>query len=283
MNIRSYHLFTLTLLLSLCLAPANICGQSILPGVVTAKQTADLTPGTTQNLVEIFVEEGETVKQGQILAKLDARMAEAEYKAAKVVAEGGANVQLAEIELTEAQTKAQRMQIALTRNAGTQLEVEVAQNAVRKAEANLQLAKDLLEQAWQTAETAKQRLELYYIRAPFDGQITRVNVRIGNRVDPTQTVMQIISSSELMAELHLPLQLYGRFQVGDTHQLTGGMPVENPVTARLTHVSSVVDTATQTFRVRFEIDNSDAKLPVGFPVTLKEQDLAQTRSASHKN
>ena len=273
----------LAFIVGLLFCTATIGQESSLPGVVTATRTAELSTGVSQTLTQIKVRPGEFVKKGDLLAVLNPKIAQAEYAAAAAVANSSASTDLARIGVKEAKSRLERTLNALQRGAANDMEVAQAKDEYNKAVAALKITLDTLEQARQTAELSKQRLELYHIRAPFDGQVDRIYVRVGNFIAGDTPLISLVSSEELQVELHLPIERFGQLTVGNDYQLTAEAPLNRNVTARLQYVSPNVDAASGTFYCLFTIENVQRTLPAGFSVQLKNQSTEDTQHVVYGN
>ena len=129
-------------------------------------------------LQNIFVDEGQFVKAGQVMFRIMPKIYEAELQ--KAVAEAKA----AEIEWQNAKALADK-------------------NIVSKSEQSMAMAK--LEQAKAEVAMAKLHLSFTEIRAPFDGTIDRIPKKIGSLID----------EGELLTTLSDNNQVYAYFNVSE--------------------------------------------------------------------
>ncbi|GAG09294.1 unnamed protein product, partial [marine sediment metagenome] len=67
-------------------------------------------------------------------------------------------------------------------------------------------------QARQNLSLEVARLESHNIRAPFDGQVVRIDATVGTTLSPADKFLTIVSLDSLSAELYLPLELFGELQ-----------------------------------------------------------------------
>ncbi len=121
-------------------------------GVVRAAREADLLFQVTGTVAEVYVEEGDTVREGDLLAMLDVRSfdldierAEAQLASAQsqeiALGEGGRSADLAS---ANAQVRQAEANLAQVRAGPRQPEIDNAQAAVAAAQANLQQRRDQL-------------------------------------------------------------------------------------------------------------------------------------------
>lgn len=128
-------------------------------------------------LQEIFVDEGQTVKKGQLLFRIMPNLYEAEMMRAK------SEVQVAEIEVQNTQALADK-------NVVSKNELAMAKAKLNKAKAELALA-----------ET---HLQFTEIRAPFDGIIDRFHVRLGSLVEEGDLLTNLSDNSKLWVYFNVP-------------------------------------------------------------------------------
>ena len=73
----------------------------------------------------------------------------------------------------------------------------------------------------------------------------------------------------LEAQLNLPVEMYGQLEMGRAYRFIARQPVNREIDGKLRLVIPLIDTASQTFRCIFTIDNRKERLPAGFTVYLK--------------
>ena len=100
------------------------------------------------------------------------------------------------------------------------------------------------------------------------------NAEPGATLTQTDPVLAVAALDPLEAHINLPVRVYDSLQVGAVYQLKAGDPISATVPARLKHVYRIIDTASETVRCVFTIENPDAKLIAGFPVYLSSLETA---------
>lgn len=136
-------------------------------------------------LEKIYVDEGQSVKAGQLLFKIMPKMYEAELLKAQSEAKA------AEIELQNAKTLADK-------------------NIVSKSEQAVAQAK--LEQARAEVSLAKLHLSFTEIRAPFDGTIDRIPKKLGSLIDEGELLTTLSDNSQVYAYFNLSEPEYLEYQ-----------------------------------------------------------------------
>jgi RND family efflux transporter MFP subunit len=220
-------------------------------------------------LRSIEIDEGEQVSAGQLLARLDDRLQVVVVESARLTAESDASVQLAVQDLEEANENLSRLGQAFKRGAATDTELRQARIRTMKAVAAHTEAKEARELAAIKLELEQRRLEQYRLVAPFDGTITRVVAEVGAMLTAEDDVLVLVDLSTLEARINVPARLYWDLDPEAEYTLIAGSPVNDELVARLKHADPVIDSASQTFRCVFAIDNHDGRLPAGFAVSLQ--------------
>jgi RND family efflux transporter MFP subunit len=239
-----------------------------LPGIANARRRVTLTAPIEGALLEIRCTEGELVQRGAVLAVIDNCVATAATRLAAAEAEHKGGIARAESDLRAAQKLVARMTQAGERRAASELEIERAESAVEQAEALLSQAHEQQEAAQVALALEQAKLEMYNIRAPFSGRVTRIRSEVGETVTLVKPVLELVDTSQLRVELYLPALSYARLEQGVNYSLLASAPVDQSLSARLVLKDHDIDTGTQTFRCVFEIDNVDGDLPSGFTARL---------------
>ncbi|MBP4139016.1 efflux RND transporter periplasmic adaptor subunit [Flavobacterium geliluteum] len=136
-------------------------------------------------LQNIYVDEGQSVKAGQVLFRIMPKMYEAELLKAQ------AEQKSAEIEFLNAKTLADKN--------------IVSKNEQAVAQAKLQAAK---------AEVALAKLHLSFteIRAPFDGTIDRIPLKLGSLIDEGELLTSLSDNSQVFAYFNVSEPEYLQYQ-----------------------------------------------------------------------
>ena len=225
-------------------------GAKEAPGIVAARQSADITARTAATLVGVFVHEGDLVREGQKLAELDSRDLEARIAAAKA-------------EDRSASAEKERVDRLAGTGAATPREKEVASSSAAAARAAL----------------AEARAGLSYLRpaAPFSGRVTSVPVHAGDHVTPGQRLVLLESDSgfEVQAAVDgtsAPQLVPGR----KVDARVDGLPQALPAVVR--SLSPAGDPETHRFLLRADLPR-DARLRSG---TYAAVELPDASAASRR-
>jgi HlyD family secretion protein len=247
---------------------------------------------------KVLVSEGDHVKAGQLLVKLDD--AEARSQAARALAQlrsaeaalsgikaGGTQEELltSRADLTKAQAErddAQRNLLAVQKlrqnGAASPAEVEAAQNRLKKADADVQLLQAKVSGRFSSPEVAKveasaaearaaytaaqEVLRHSNVTAPFAGTVYQLPVKPGSYVNGGELLVQVANLDKVRVRAFVDEPEIGRLAKGQQVEIkwdaTPGRTWEGTLTRVPTSVTMV---GTRTVgEITSEIDNSDRKL-----------------------
>jgi HlyD family secretion protein len=152
-------------------SPSQANASLTASGYVVAQREAAVASKGTGRLVYLGVVEGDKVKTGQVLARIEDNDIKAQLEQAK------ANLQLQQADLKDAQNTYDRINALLKTGSTTQMESDAAEARLNRVKASISVA--------QAAVTAAEvALENTLIRAPFDGTVLTKNAEIGEIVAP---------------------------------------------------------------------------------------------------
>jgi membrane fusion protein (multidrug efflux system) len=227
-----------------------------LTGVLSSNERTDLAANATGRVVRTFVERGDHVAQGALLAQLDAR------SAALSRAEAEANVASASEQLKNVKADCQRYVGLLAKGAITQQEYDRQTTSCQTQTASEEAAKVRAAQAGQTLTDSA-------IRAPFSGVIAERFVHVGDYVHADTRVVTLLVDDPLRLELTVPEPNIGSVHPGlnvsfETVALAGRV-----FNATVKYMGGEIREATRDLVVEAVTDNHDHALLPGMFVTAK--------------
>jgi RND family efflux transporter MFP subunit len=154
-------------------------------GYVTARRRATVSSKITGKVVEINVEEGMAVKEGQILARLDDATSRAAVALAEAQAEAARRaVRESEVRLVEAKLRLGRLTQLVGDGYATPAEVDAANAEVDSLEARIIAAREQVHVAERQIAFERTNLDNTIIRAPFSGMAISRDAQPGEMVSP---------------------------------------------------------------------------------------------------
>jgi RND family efflux transporter MFP subunit len=154
-------------------------------GYVTARRRATVSSKITGKVVQVNIEEGMAVREGQVVARLDDETQRAVVALAEAQAEAARrNVNESEVRLNEARINLDRVTKLVGIGYSTAAEVDTARAAVDSLQARIQAAREQVRVAEQQIALERTNLDNTIIRAPFKGVVISKDAQPGEMVSP---------------------------------------------------------------------------------------------------
>jgi HlyD family secretion protein len=171
-------------------------------GKLQAATEVKLSANVSGDLLELDAHEGELVKKGQVLGRVDARRYTAQVAQQSANrASAAADVLGQQVKVTQLEAELARVErLAQTGNASA-AELENAKATLSGERARLQAAQERVAQAEAALSEARHAFSLTTLVAPIDGVITKRQKQVGERVrgsDLSEDVVLIISTLSKM-------------------------------------------------------------------------------------
>jgi multidrug efflux system membrane fusion protein len=223
-------------------------------GTVQALFTVAIHAQVDGKLQSVFFKEGQRVKKGDVLAKIDPRLYQAALDQAK------ARKAQDEAALVAAQKDLVRFQTLVLRNAETQQNLDLQQSKVDQTKATIDADAAAI-------ETTQTNLDYTEIVAPTDGRMGVRMVDPGNIVHASdQTAIAILTQTQPTAVLFtLPAQTLDdvRDAVAQGSVQVAAYDRDNVrllSTGTLATIDNLIDQSTATYRLKAMFANADEKL-----------------------
>jgi RND family efflux transporter MFP subunit len=238
-------------------------------GYVTARRRATVSSKITGKVIEVNVEEGMRVQEGQVLARLDDSSPRATLALSKAQAEAARSaVKENDVHVAQARVTLGRMTELLKAGFGTQADVDAAKLDVDTTTARIAHLQQQINVADRQIELQQTELDNYVIRAPFTGIATTKDAQPGEMVSPvsagggfTRTgICTIVDMKSLEIEVDVNESYIGRVKPA---QGVSAILDAYPEWLIPAHVITVVPTADRqkaTVLVRIGINVSDSRI-----------------------
>jgi RND family efflux transporter MFP subunit len=213
-----------------------------LPADVEAIEQARLYSHISGYLKKIYVDEGDSVKAGQLLADIDAPDIVQEYNKAK-----------ADATLKEETLK--RYKELLAGKVISQQEFDTLDADAREAQARL--------------ENASANMDYTRIRAPFAGSIARRYVYPGDLISEATRggeqppIFLMVNEARLRVSVNVPQNETGKIRLGYPVDIGVDSLPGKLFHGTISRIDAMLDETTKTQRVLVDIDNPDLKLRAG--------------------
>jgi membrane fusion protein, multidrug efflux system len=202
-------------------------------GSVLSKKNVSISAETAGRILEVPVMEGMRVNKGQILAKIDAESIQR-------------NLEEMENSLELATTIFQKQERLWKQKIGTEIQYLEAKNRKEGLEKNL--------------ASMKTQLDKSYVRAPFNGTIETVQVRMGELVQPGVPMFEFVGESDLFIQADVSESYVGVLGKGDTVNVEFPS-INKSLTSRVSSIGGIINPNNRTFRVEVALPNMSGLKP----------------------
>jgi RND family efflux transporter MFP subunit len=243
-----------------------------LPGDLTAFQDVAVHARVQGFIQSIPVDRGSVVRQGALLARIEAPELKAQ------LSEAQAKTQTAEAQLAEANASltAERStydrlkQAAATPGVVAGHDVEIAQQRAEAARARVEASSRNVEAARQAARSVQDIEDYLAVTAPFDGVVTERNAHVGTLVGPNTAPLVRLQQ---LSRLRLTAAIPEAYAAG----IPNGQPVDFSVAtfpgetfnASVARISRALDPKTRSMTVELDVANSSGRLAPGMFASLR--------------
>lgn len=242
--------------------PAATAAPALLGCVILPARSADIGTQVAGVVASVEVERGDMVKSGQVLAQMRADIEQASSSAARARADSEAEWRAAAAGEDVARQKLDRARHLHEQNFLSAQAVELAESEHRVARERVAMALDQRRISAREAGGAEAQLSQRILRAPFGGVVTERFANPGERFEE-KPLLRIADISRLRVDVVAPTALFGRLRAGQSITIQPELPGAAPRPAKVTQIDRVLDPASNTFRLRLDMDNADGALPAG--------------------
>ena len=203
---------------------------------ITSDAEAPVIARVSGEVMEILVEEGDHVVQGQILARLD-----------------GERLRL---RMLQAQASLDKTRKEYQRFVSLQEKGLVSASVSEGLKYDMQALAAVYE---------LQRLDYEYtkIRAPISGVVSARDIKTGQHIGVSDATFRITDTSELVAYLRIPQTELEKFSAGQLVNVRVDASPDESFDATIARISPTIDVRNGTFRATAIIDNRDGLLAPG--------------------
>ncbi len=229
---------------------------------IEAEQNVEIRSRISGFLDSIYVKEGDDVKKGQILFKIN----DNEYKTS--LARAKATLASAKAEFSSLEVERNRVSNLVSKNILSKSELDVAN-------ANLDAAKARVEEAEAVKEFAEIQLNYTKIRAPFNGTIDRLPLKLGSLVSEGLLLTTISDIDNVYAYFHVAETQYLNILEIQRNENTNKVKLflsdgtEYPIEGTLFVAESEINESTGSIAFKAFFPNSDRILKHGASGKLK--------------
>lgn len=219
-----------------------------LQGNVTTKNLVVINSEYAGMLNQVYVNEGQQVKKGQMLAKID---------------DGGLSQQLAQMQIqTElAKTTFERQQRLWEQNIGSEIQYLQAKSA--------------FESQQQAVNQMQQQLAKTTVTAPFSGTIDDVITEQGSNVAPGTPLMRLVSLQDMFIEIDVP-ESYITAITKDKPVIVEFPILNMSLDSKVRQAGSFINPANRTYKIEVGIPENHPNIKPNLTAKLKINDYSNS-------
>jgi HlyD family secretion protein len=237
-------------------------------GYVTARRQATVSSKVTGKVIEVLVEEGLPVEEGQLLARLDPATAEAALRLTEAQATAAASaLEETRVRLAEARQDLERATRLAERGVASEADLDRARAQVAALEARLVTQEGELAVARRAVALRRQDLDDTEIRAPFAGVVVSKNAQPGEMISPmsaggfTRTgICTLVDMDSLEIEVDVNEAYIQRVSPGQPVEAVLDAYPDWKIPARVIAVVPTADRQKATVRVRIGFEGRDPRV-----------------------
>lgn len=238
-------------------------------GSVAARDLIPVLPQTTDLQIEqLFVDEGDVVKKGQVMAVLDDSVLQAQINEARadlesnqaVVGQRQAALAQARATLAEAQRNFQRYQQLANAGAISRQELDTrataattAREAVRVAQANINSASADVRSSGATLAQLQTQLGQTLVRAAASGLVAEATAEVGDVASGTQKLFSIIQNGALELQAQVPATELPQVRIDAPALITYDADPRVRLQGRVREIAPLVDPESRKATVRINL------------------------------
>src|SRR5688572_15671294 len=233
-------------------------------GNLIGLQTVDVAPRTAGRLLNVNVQMGDSVRRGQVLAKVEDREIVEQVRAAEASQEvAKATIRQREADLNVSQLNFERSKNLFTRGLLAKQALDDAESRYLASVAQLDLSKAQLSQNDARLQELRINLQHTSVTSPVDGFVGKRNVDPGAMVNTNTAIASVVEISRLKLIVNVVEKDLRMVTAGDVGIVEVDAYPGEKFNGRIARVAPVLDPATRTASIEIEIPNSDARLKPG--------------------
>lgn len=240
------------------LAPADVATVSLqalsrslpLSGSLSPLVQTTVKAKVAGELLEVVAREGQSVRRGEVIARIDIRNLRAQYDSQS------AALEKARADLSLAKTNRDNSTVMLR-------EKFISKNAYDSAESAYEAAAASVRVAEAQARLAQIGLDDAVVRAPIDGIVSRRMVEPGEKVSPDTPLLAIVDLARLELEAPAPASEIPSVKVGQVGHFRVGGYGERSFEGRVERINPVTEDGSRSIKIYLSVDNRDGALRGG--------------------
>jgi len=221
-----------------------------LSGSLTPVVQATVKSKVSGELLSVNVREGQAVKRGEVLARIDTRNQQAQVDSQRAMTEKArADLAMAKLDLDNNQRLLDRKFIAPS-------VVDASQSAYNAAAAGLKAAEAM-------TRLAEIGLSDAVVRAPISGVVAQRMVQPGEKISPDAPLLSVVDLSLMELEAPAPASEVPLIKIGQSVRFTVDGFGTRPFEGKVERINPVAEAGSRSLSVYLSVPNADGNLKGG--------------------
>jgi HlyD family secretion protein len=258
----------LILVMAAGLTTGVVEAKSELPCLIKPQLTVTVASPVVGVLSHVAVEQGDVVKEGEVLATIESSLEQAEVALAQAKAEMDGAEKSTRMKAEFSVRKSARARDLGKTSAIAHHELDEAETEERLAQVAYLEALENKRLAQLELERAKTALDLRTVRSPIAGVVVERFLFAGELVRQAP-ILKLARLDPLRVEVFAPVAWLGKITTGMQAEVRVESALSGPYSARVAMTNPIVNSASGTFDVFLDLPNPDYKVPAGLTCTVQ--------------
>jgi HlyD family secretion protein len=232
-------------------------------------------------VLELNAQEGQAVKAGDLLARIDDASLQAQLKQANAAAHAaGSQAQVVAANLNGVNTEVARIEKLLASGSATTMQRDTLDTQKASLLAQKQAIFSQVGQAQAAAGVVETQIDHTRVTAPVGGTILRTHVQLGETVFPGSALLTLADLTTMEVYAYIPEPMLGRVKLGETVEVYTDAEPGKPLFGAVSHVADSAEFTPKNvqtkdervrliYKVKILVPNPDGVLKIGMPVDVR--------------
>ncbi len=268
-------------------------GASVLDatGYVTARRQATVSAQITGTVAAVLIEEGDHVKEGQVIGRLDDTAQRAALAQAQAQLHSAQALLLqAQAQLAQNRRDVRRDEDLVTRKLVSEQAVELARTQVEAQSAQVEAQRKQIDLAAANVRAAQVQLDYCTVRAPFTGVVIAKAAQVGEIISPlsagggfTRTgIGTLVDMDSLEVEVDVNEAYINRVEPGQRVESVLNAYPDWRIPSHVIAIIPTADRSKATVKVRIGLDVKDNRIVPDMGVRVSFLEAANATAAAHE-
>ncbi len=221
-----------------------------LTGTVTSPRASAVSTKVEGYVAKLYVEEGDEVKQGDVLLEIDKELAEIELERLRAV-------------LNEAVTRDNELKRKRKEAKDLLTKRHISETTYKAADAEVNINSAVVQRLRVELKRQQVIVERHIVKAPFSGVITERSVEVGQWIETSSELFQLTELNALRIEVPVPQFYFNKIQTGTKVSVVYDSIPDKQFNAVVDIKVPVNQEATRTFPVMINVSNDQKLLAPG--------------------